>query len=134
MKSLPSCMNSVYSRKSLFFMFFVGTAWYRGYQWYPYSHNDLDWGIQSWNYNCATQTVGNRHQILAPFLVYCKLARNSRKTFSAEKVSALHLKGKQFLSNVYEAAYLSKSLIWQWQHMPDNTRFSSPLSIVLLKK
>ena len=112
---------------------------YRG-QRYPYSHDDLDWGVQSWNYNCATQTVGNRRQILAPFvggtifeafpvfhfLVYCKLAKNSRKTFSVDKVSALHLKSKQFLLNVYEA-------IWQWQHMPDNIRFSSPLSIILLK-
>ena len=86
---------------------------------YSYSHDDLDWGVQSWNYNCGTQTVGNRRQILAPFvggtifktflvfhfLVYCKLAKNSRKTFSVDKVSALHLKGKKFLSNVYEAAY-----------------------------
>ena len=42
-------------------------SFYRG-QRYPYSHDDLDWGVQSWNYNYATQTVGNRRQILAPFV------------------------------------------------------------------
>ena len=65
----------------------------------------------------TTRALCGRHNFRAftvfHFFVYCKLAKNYLKTFSVDKVSALHLKGKQFLSNVYDAERMVGNLATQ---------------------
>ena len=120
---------------------------YRG-QRYPYGHDDLDWGVQSWNYNCATQTVRNRRQILAPlvggtifeafpvfhFVVYCKLARNSRKPSLLIRFLLFIWKVSSFFWTFTKQPVVDCRNIVNWGIFSIRSScFSSPLSIVLLE-